>query len=306
MEWTVTFPIALAPLRALCVNHHALVTQSRRCGCFYCGSIFDPKEIRKWADHGRTALCPRCGVDAVLPERGLTKPLSEDLLNYLFDASFVGTVDGRPTVAARPLIGAAETRLSVDPPQRAREPVQALLVRLGAMELATDAELRARVWRRTPKARAAGAGLMTIAALLANSSAAGMVLSLMAVLLAAMAWRRDRNAWALARRALHAMRMGRWGASEVAHALGRPDADWGRALPGGFLHQEAEDWVRAFPELEPLWRAWNAPPRRLRNVDVRRFLDEVRRWGGNAFEGHSDGTFIWDSAHGPYTDGEPL
>lgn len=52
------------------------VKKSKTCGCFYCLSTFPPSEIVKWIDaaddgprgSGRTALCPKCGVDAVLPE----------------------------------------------------------------------------------------------------------------------------------------------------------------------------------------------------------------------------------------------
>lgn len=40
---------------------------SRWVGCFYCGALYAPKSIRKWIDDGETALCPVCGIDAVLP-----------------------------------------------------------------------------------------------------------------------------------------------------------------------------------------------------------------------------------------------
>jgi hypothetical protein len=43
------------------------------CGCFYCLAIFEPTEIKEWicdktvGNHEeRTALCPRCGIDAVI------------------------------------------------------------------------------------------------------------------------------------------------------------------------------------------------------------------------------------------------
>lgn len=43
------------------------------CGCFYCSSTFEPGDIGEWVDAaedgdglGQTALCPHCGVDAVL------------------------------------------------------------------------------------------------------------------------------------------------------------------------------------------------------------------------------------------------
>jgi hypothetical protein len=43
---------------------------SERCGCFYCGAIFSPEEVEEWVDEeegiGQTALCPRCGIDAVI------------------------------------------------------------------------------------------------------------------------------------------------------------------------------------------------------------------------------------------------
>ena len=40
---------------------------AHRCGCFYCLQTFAPSEIIKWVDKGQTALCPKCGIDSVLP-----------------------------------------------------------------------------------------------------------------------------------------------------------------------------------------------------------------------------------------------
>ena len=53
------------------INHRAQVLASERCGCFHCKRTFAPGEIRDWTDTdgagvGQTALCPRCGIDAVL------------------------------------------------------------------------------------------------------------------------------------------------------------------------------------------------------------------------------------------------
>jgi hypothetical protein len=58
-------------------HHRELLARSERAGCFYCGAMFDPTEIMDWVDgrqvetgntaDGVTALCPRCGIDAVLP-----------------------------------------------------------------------------------------------------------------------------------------------------------------------------------------------------------------------------------------------
>jgi len=40
---------------------------SEVCGCYFCMSVFSPKSIEDWVDYDRTALCPRCGIDSVLP-----------------------------------------------------------------------------------------------------------------------------------------------------------------------------------------------------------------------------------------------
>ena len=70
-------------------NHRELLARSDRAGCFYCRTIFDPRLIRDWIDgpqvetgeldDGVTALCPRCGIDAVLPSAAPIK-LTVDLL----------------------------------------------------------------------------------------------------------------------------------------------------------------------------------------------------------------------------------
>ena len=39
---------------------------SEICGCFYCMAAFPPSEIADWIDEGKTALCPKCGIDAVI------------------------------------------------------------------------------------------------------------------------------------------------------------------------------------------------------------------------------------------------
>lgn len=62
--------------------HEALVRASKVCGCFSCLAIFPVGEIVDWIDEpddcprgpGRTAECPRCGIDCVLPDamRGRT------------------------------------------------------------------------------------------------------------------------------------------------------------------------------------------------------------------------------------------
>lgn len=52
-------------------GHRAEVMRSASCACFHCMAVFAPDEIREWVDEGqggggRSALCPRCGIDAVI------------------------------------------------------------------------------------------------------------------------------------------------------------------------------------------------------------------------------------------------
>ncbi len=49
-------------------RHAAELRHSERCGCFYCLAVFSPSEVADWTDDGDTALCPRCGIDAVVGE----------------------------------------------------------------------------------------------------------------------------------------------------------------------------------------------------------------------------------------------
>ena len=54
----------------LSIRHRGEVLASERCGCFYCGAIFPPADIKDWTDEwegvGPTALCPKCGIDSVI------------------------------------------------------------------------------------------------------------------------------------------------------------------------------------------------------------------------------------------------
>ena len=40
---------------------------SNQCGCYNCLSEFPVIEIKEWTDGGKTAICPKCNVDSVLP-----------------------------------------------------------------------------------------------------------------------------------------------------------------------------------------------------------------------------------------------
>lgn len=49
------------------IRHRSEIEASDECGCFYCLDIYPPSAITEWTDKDDdTALCPRCGIDAVL------------------------------------------------------------------------------------------------------------------------------------------------------------------------------------------------------------------------------------------------
>jgi len=70
-------------------GHEAALLRSKSAGCFYCLAIFPPSEITAWVNDpptmglrdGRTALCPRCGIDAVLPDAIM--PITPDFLDQM-------------------------------------------------------------------------------------------------------------------------------------------------------------------------------------------------------------------------------
>jgi hypothetical protein len=72
-------------------NKEACATASV-CGCFKCLAIFPPTEIKEWheekrVDGGFTALCPKCRIDAILPESKDTK-ITSSLLKKMQENFF--------------------------------------------------------------------------------------------------------------------------------------------------------------------------------------------------------------------------
>jgi hypothetical protein len=73
------------------IRHRQEVLASAICGCFYCRKTFEPSAIQDWVDEvdgvGQTALCPSCGIDAVLPLEH-AGPASEELLRTMHEYWF--------------------------------------------------------------------------------------------------------------------------------------------------------------------------------------------------------------------------
>ena len=63
-------------------NNKESLEKDTKCGCFYCAEIFDPAEITDFADNGKTALCPYCGIDSVIGESS-GFPITKEFLNKM-------------------------------------------------------------------------------------------------------------------------------------------------------------------------------------------------------------------------------
>ena len=63
-----------------------ILLKSTDCGCFSCVTIFPPSSIKRWIDNGETAMCPFCGVDAVLGDatESVTLARLRELKEYWF------------------------------------------------------------------------------------------------------------------------------------------------------------------------------------------------------------------------------
>lgn len=66
-------------------NEHQ-VSESKKCGCFHCGKLFNQEDVVSWCDNDgrgdRTALCPHCGIDSVIGD-ACGFEISQDLLQLM-------------------------------------------------------------------------------------------------------------------------------------------------------------------------------------------------------------------------------
>lgn len=61
----------------LAMNNRRLINDDA--GCFHCCQMFKKEEIKEYTDGDQTAICPRCGVDCVIP-KGCGFDLTEEML----------------------------------------------------------------------------------------------------------------------------------------------------------------------------------------------------------------------------------
>ena len=71
---------------------------SELAGCFYCCKVYAPSQVKEYVREncdGRTAICPKCGIDSVLGSVSgypLTAEFLEAMHEYWFERETVITV----------------------------------------------------------------------------------------------------------------------------------------------------------------------------------------------------------------------
>ena len=293
-------------LHQLSRTHRQWVLASAACGCFYCCKFFEPRQITRWVDMGQTALCPHCSVDAVLPEKGMNRPLSQEILDGMNRAYFL--VDVSSATAKKLLLGQASPDPAGDVEDRPSpierwDRVEALQAKLSVDQLSSDEQLKKQLLSKFPwmatSLLALGWGVLLALPFfpppLPISSAALSVWVLVAMVassaLSWVSWRfgAELSSWwkawdALTRGMLARRELGLW-------LVGTPGLDFTPRYPGDFCYKEAEDWVRALPDLSWTWHEWKSSGKPLRKCDLSRLIEAARAHAG---------------PQGPYGKGDPL
>jgi len=71
-----------------CTNNMVQLMKDKKCGCFYCLSIFDPILIEEYIeDTSGSALCPYCGIDSIIGEYS-GYPITEEFLEGMYQRWF--------------------------------------------------------------------------------------------------------------------------------------------------------------------------------------------------------------------------
>lgn len=77
----------LEKLHTYSSHNRYLVDISEQCTCFYCKHTIDSREITEYADNGQTAVCPKCGIDALIPD-SIEEPLDENTVAEMHEYWF--------------------------------------------------------------------------------------------------------------------------------------------------------------------------------------------------------------------------
>lgn len=82
--------VTLSKLRSFNIHSYTKnniieLKNNKECMCLYCKEKFNADDIKDWTDNITTAICPKCGIDAVVPD---IFNLSEDDLKKIYERWF--------------------------------------------------------------------------------------------------------------------------------------------------------------------------------------------------------------------------
>ena len=66
-------------IHAYSSHNRNIIEVSDKCHCFYCKSTIKSSEIVEYIDQGETAICPKCGIDAIVPD-SIDEKIDDDLI----------------------------------------------------------------------------------------------------------------------------------------------------------------------------------------------------------------------------------
>ena len=69
-------------LHAYSSHNKKLIDTADKCYCFYCKSCIGRDEIKTFVDNGETALCPKCDIDAIIPD-SIGEAVDEEIISEM-------------------------------------------------------------------------------------------------------------------------------------------------------------------------------------------------------------------------------
>lgn len=73
-------------LHAYASHNKEMIASSDRCYCFHCKSVFESGEVERYLAE-ETALCPKCGIDSVIPD-SIDEKIDEVIISEMHDYWF--------------------------------------------------------------------------------------------------------------------------------------------------------------------------------------------------------------------------
>ena len=76
----------LQAIHRLSIRNHDLLSKSGECACFSCLARYQIDEIDLWIDEepGKTAFCPHCGIDSIVPGDAVDDDLLKAMQKHYF------------------------------------------------------------------------------------------------------------------------------------------------------------------------------------------------------------------------------